>query len=108
MTLSPMATAAVFSCVVHVGVLAVFAHTNRPPELTEEIVFASTLQATLIQQTRDAGETIEPSEATIETVETEQMDKTSKMNKHVHESITTVTQDGTCDAGQSVTGRKPR
>ena len=93
MTLSPMATAAVFSCVVHVGVLAVFAHTNRPPELAEEIVFASTLQATLIQQTRDAGETIEPSEATIETVETEQMDKTSKMNKHVHESITTVTQE---------------
>ena len=93
MTLSPIATAAVFSCVVHVGVLAVFAHTSRHPELTEEIVFSSTLHATLIQETRDAGETIEPSVAAIEAIETKQMDKASKLNKHVHELITTVTQE---------------
>ena len=92
-TLSPIATAAVFSCVVHVGVLAVFAHTSRHPELTEEIVFSSTLHATLIQETRDAGETIEPSVAAIEAIETKQMDKASKLNKHVHELITTVTQE---------------
>ena len=93
MNLSPIATAAVFSCVVHVGVLAVFAHTSRHPELIEEIVFSSTLHATLIQETRDAGETIEPSVAAIEAIETKQMDKASKLNKHVHELITTVTQE---------------
>ena len=92
MNLSPIATAAVFSCAVHIGALAVFAHTHRPPELAEEIVFSSTLQATLIQETQDAGETIEPS-AVIDTVETKQMDKTSKLSKHVHELITTATQE---------------
>ena len=92
MNLSPIATAAVFSCAVHVGALAVFAHTHRPPELAEEIVFSSTLQATLIQETQDAGETIAPS-AAIDTVETKPMDKTSKLSKHVHELITTATQE---------------
>ena len=92
MNLSPIATAAVFSCAVHVGALAVFAHTNRPPKLAEEIVFSSTLQATLIQETQDAGETIAPS-AAIDTVETKPMDKTSKLSKHVHELITTATQE---------------
>ena len=92
MNLSPIATAAVFSCAVHVGALAVFAHTNRPPELAEEIVFSSTLQATLIQETQDAGETIEPS-AAIDTVETKHMDKTSKSSKHDHELITTAAQE---------------
>ena len=92
MNLSPIATAAVFSCAVHVGALAVFAHTNRPPELAEEIVFSSTLQATLIQETQDAGETIEPS-AVIDAVETKQMDKTSKLSKHDHELITTAAQE---------------
>ena len=92
MNLSPIATAAVFSCAVHVGALAVFAHTHRPPELAEEIVFSSTLQATLIQETQDAGETIEPS-AAIDTVETKQMDKTSKLSKHDHELITTAAQE---------------
>ena len=91
MNLSPIATAAVFSCAVHVGALAVFAHTNRPPELAEEIVFSSSLQATLIQETQDAGETIEPS-AVIDAVETKQMDKTSKLSKHDHELITTAAQ----------------
>jgi len=85
MTLSPMATAVVFSCAVHVGALAVFAHTNRLPEFTKEIVFASTLQATLIQHTRVAGETIEPSVAAIETVEVKQLDKASKMNERLHD-----------------------
>ena len=84
MNLSPIATATVFSCAVHIGALAVFAHTNRPPELTKEIVFSSTLQATLIQETQDAGETIEPSVA---------MDKASKLSKHVDELITTTTQE---------------
>ena len=92
MNLSPIATAAVFSCAVHVGALAVFAHTHRPLELAEEIVFSSTLQATLIQETQDAGETIAPS-AAIDTVETKPMDKTSKLSKHVHELITTATQE---------------
>jgi protein TonB len=92
MNLSPIATAAVFSCAVHVGALAVFAHTHRPPELAEEIVFSSTLQATLIQETQDAGETIEPS-AAIDTVETKPMDKTSKLSKHDHELITTAAQE---------------
>jgi len=93
MNLSPIATAAVFSCAVHIGALAVFAHTSRPPELTEEIVFSSALQATLIQETQDAGETIEPSVAATETVETKPMDKASKLDKHVHELITTTTQE---------------
>ena len=93
MNLSPIATATIFSCAVHIAALAVFAHTNRPPELTEEIVFSSTLQATLIQETQDAGETIEPSVAATETVETKPMDKASKLNKHVHELITTTTQE---------------
>jgi protein TonB len=92
MNLSPIATAAVFSCAVHIGALAVFSHTHRPPELAEEIVFSSTLQATLIQETQDAGETIAPS-AAIDTVETKPMDKTSKLSKHVHELITTATQE---------------
>jgi len=92
MNLSPIATAAVFSCAVHIGALAVFAHTHRPPELAEEIVFSSTLQATLIQETQDAGETIEPS-AAIDTGETKQMDKTSKLSKHDHELITTAAQE---------------
>ena len=92
MNLSPIATAAVFSCAVHVGALAVFAHTNRPPKLAEEIVFSSTLQATLIQETQDAGETIAPS-AAIDTVETKPMDKTSKLSKHDHELITTAAQE---------------
>ena len=92
MNLSPIATAAVFSCAVHVGALAVFAHTHRPPELAEEIVFSSTLQATLIQETQDAGETIAPS-AAIDTVETKPMDKTSKLSKHDHELITTAAQE---------------
>ena len=92
MNLSPIATAAVFSCAVHVGALAVFVHTNRSPELAEEIVFSSTLQATLIQETQDAGETIEPS-AVIDAVETKQMDKTSKLSKHDHELITTAAQE---------------
>ncbi|GIT48326.1 MAG: hypothetical protein Ct9H300mP14_02540 [Gammaproteobacteria bacterium] len=60
MNLSPIATAAVFSCAVHVGALAVFAHTNRPPELLRKSSFPQP-QATLIQETQDAGETIEPS-----------------------------------------------
>ena len=93
MNLSPIATATVFSCAVHIGALAVFAHTNRPPELTKEIVFSSTLQATLIQETQDAGETIEPSVSAIETVETKPMDKASKLSKHVDELITTTTQE---------------
>ncbi len=92
MNLSPIATAAVFSCAVHIGALAVFSHTHRPPELAEEIVFSSTLQATLIQETQDAGETIAPS-AAIDTVETKPMDNTSKLSKHVHELITTATQE---------------
>ena len=92
MNLSPIATAAVFSCAVHIGALAVFSHTHPPPELAEEIVFSSTLQATLIQETQDAGETIAPS-AAIDTVETKPMDKTSKLSKHVHELITTATQE---------------
>ena len=92
MNLSPIATAAVFSCAVHLGALAVFVHTNRPPELAEEIVFSSTLQATVIQETPDAGETIEPS-AVIDAVETKQMDKTSKLSKHDRELITTAAQE---------------
>ena len=92
MNLSPIATAAVFSCAVHVGALAVFAHTNRPPELAEEIVFSSTLQATLIQETQDAGETIEPS-AVIDAVETKQMDNTNNLSDHVHKPITTAAQE---------------
>ena len=92
MNLSPITTATVFSCAVHIGALAVFSHTNRPTELAEEIVFSSTLQATLIQETQDAGETIEPS-AAIDTVETKQMDKTSKLSKHDHELITMAAQE---------------
>jgi protein TonB len=46
----------------------------------------------LIQETQDAGETIAPS-AAIDTVETKPMDKTSKLSKHVHELITTATQE---------------
>jgi len=92
MNLSPIGTAAVFSCAVHVGALAVFAHTNRPPEFAEEIVFSSTLQATLIHETQDAGETIEPS-AAIDTVETKQMDNTNNLSDHVHKPITTAAQE---------------
>ena len=92
MNLSPIATAAVFSCAVHVGALAVFAHTNRPPEFAEEIVFSSTLQATLIHETQDAGETIEPS-AAIESVETKQMDKTNNLSNHGHKPISTADQE---------------
>ena len=92
MNLSPIATAAVFSCAVHIGALAVFTHTNRPPELAEEIVFSSTLQATLIQETQVAGETIEPS-AAIDTVETKPMDKTNNLSNHVHQLITTAAQE---------------
>mgnify|MGYP001384713296 CR=1 FL=1 len=93
MNLSPIATATIFSCAVHIAALAVFAHTNRPPELTEEIVFSSTLQATLIQEAQSAGETTEPSVAATETVKTKPMDNASKLNKHVDELITTTTQE---------------
>ena len=92
MNLPSIGKAAVFSCAVHVGALAVFAHTNRPPEFAEEIVFSSTLQATLIHETQDAGETIEPS-ATIDTVEAKQMDNTNKLSDHVHKPITTTAQE---------------
>ena len=93
MNLSPIATATIFSCAVHIAALAVFAHTNRPPELTEEIVFSSTLQATLIQEAQSAGETTEPSVAATKTVKTKPMDNASKLNKHVDELITTTTQE---------------
>jgi len=93
MNLSPIATATIFSCAVHIGALAVFAQTNHPPELTEKIVFSTTLQATLIEKTQDAGETIEPSVAAIENTEAKPIDKASKPNKHVHELIPTVTQE---------------
>ena len=92
MNLSPIATATVFSCAVHIGALAVFAHTNRPPELTKEIVFSSTLQATLIQETQDAGETIEPSVSAIETVETKQIDKASQMNERLQDLLQQATE----------------
>ena len=81
MNLSPIATATVFSCAVHIGVLAVFTHTNRTPELTKKIVYSSTLQATLIQETQDAGETTERSVAAIEPVETKPMDKATKLEQ---------------------------
>jgi len=92
MNLSPIATATVFSCAVHIGTLAVVAHTNRPPELTKEIVFSSTLQATLIQETQDAGETIEPSVSAIETVETKQIDKASQMNERLQDLLQQATE----------------
>ena len=92
MNLSPIATATVFSCAVHIGALAVFAHTNRPPELTKEIVFSSTLQATLIQETQDAGETVEPSVSAIETVETKQIDKASQMNERLQDLLQQATE----------------
>ena len=87
MNLSPIATATVFSCAVHIGTLAVVAHTNRPLELTKEIAFSSTLQATLIQETQVAGETIESSVAAIETVETKQIAKASQMNERLQDLL---------------------
>ena len=87
MNLSPIYTAVVLSCVAHIGAFAVLTNTKPPLVPTNEIVFSSALQARLIQETQDAGETIQPSVAAIEATENKQTNKASKANKHLQDMI---------------------
>jgi len=87
MNLSPIYTAVVLSCVAHIGAFAVLTNTNPPLVPTNEIVFSSALQARLIQETQDAGETIQPSVAAIEATENKETNKASKANKRLQDMI---------------------
>ena len=87
MNLSPIYTAVVLSCVAHIGAFAVLTNTNPPLVPTNEIVFSSALQARLIQETQDAGETIQPSVAAIEATENKETNKASKANKRLQDMV---------------------
>ena len=87
MNLSPIYTAVVLSCVAHIGAFAVLTNTNPPLVPTNEVVFSSALQARLIQETQDAGETIQPSVAAIEATENKETNKASKANKRLQDMI---------------------
>ena len=93
MILFPIASATILSCAVHISIFTLFVFTNRLPELTKEITLSSSLQATLIQEIQDAGETIEPIVVPVETVETMLTDKTNELDKHVDELITSGNQE---------------
>ena len=87
MNLSSISKAVLLSCAAHIGAFAVFAHTKHPTVPTNEIVFSSALQARLIQETQDAGETIEPSVAATETIENKQLNKASNANERLQDLI---------------------
>ena len=87
MNLSSISTAVALSCAAHIGAFAVFAHTKHPPAPNNPIIFSTTLQATLIQETQDAGETIEPSVAAIDATENKQTTKASKGDKRIQNLI---------------------
>ena len=87
MNLSRISTAVVLSCAAHIGTFAIFTPTKHPPVPNGQIIFSSTLQARLIQETQDAGETIEPSVVAIEAIENKQLNKAYKTDERLQELI---------------------